>query len=123
MDAWLISFWGEETNSFANSATANNGGGYSQPSGGMLVELENGEHITVTVDDMSCGEFGSRIFWSMECSDGREFGGCFGTMSDACIDEEWTDDSLASVSGIYGLNAWAMLADALDAVHFAASMN
>lgn len=123
MNAWLISFWGEETNSFANSATANNGGGYSQPSGGMLVELENGEHITVTVDDMSCGEFGSRIFWSMECSDGREFGGCFGTMSDACIDEEWTDDSLASVSGIYGINAQAMLADALDAVHFAASMN
>ena len=54
MDARMISFWGCETNPCANPDTANNGGGYSQPSGGILVALENGEYLTVTVDDMSC---------------------------------------------------------------------
>lgn len=58
MDARMISFWGCETNPCANPDTANNGGGYSQPSGGILVALENGEYLTVTVDDMSCGDFG-----------------------------------------------------------------
>lgn len=42
MDARMISFWGYETNPCANPDTANNGGGYSQPSGGILVALENG---------------------------------------------------------------------------------
>lgn len=51
MDARTISFWGCETNPYANPDTANNGGGYSQPSGGILVALENGEFLTVTVDD------------------------------------------------------------------------
>ena len=40
MDARMISFWGCETNPCANPDTANNGGGYSQPSGGILVALE-----------------------------------------------------------------------------------
>lgn len=123
MNAYMISFWGEETNPTANPNTANNGGGYSQPEGGILVELENGEHIVVTVCDSSCGDFGSRIDWSIEMPDGRQFGGCYGTMSDASIDEEWSDDSLDSVSRIYGVDAWAMVADALDAAHFAVAMN
>lgn len=55
MDARMISFWGCETNPYANSDTANNGGGYSQPSGGILVSLENGEYLTVTVDDTPSG--------------------------------------------------------------------
>lgn len=43
MDARMISFWGCETNPCANPDTANNGGGYSQPSGGIFVALENGD--------------------------------------------------------------------------------
>lgn len=73
MDARMISFWGYETNPCANPDTANNGGGYSQPSGGILVALENGDYLTVTVDDMSCGDFGSRIGWDIYSSDGRRW--------------------------------------------------
>ena len=44
-----------ETNGFADPATANNGGGYSQPK--IVVRWENW-HIEIT--DLSCGDFGSR---------------------------------------------------------------
>lgn len=120
MDARMISFWGCETNPYANPDTENNGGGYSQPSGGILVALENGEYLTVTVDDMSCGDFGSRIGWDIDSSDGRRWGGCYGTMDDAMVDNEWTEESLDSVSGVYGIDARAMLSDAVLAVHIAA---
>lgn len=39
MNAHMISFWGCETNPYANPDTANNGGGYSQPSGGESLLL------------------------------------------------------------------------------------
>ena len=120
MNAFMESFWGYESNPHYNPETANNGGGYSQPCGGMLVSLENGEYITVTVEDLSCGDFGTRIYWNMTCTDGRSYGGCFGSMDDAAIDDDWSEDSLGSVSGVYGINARAMLRDAVDAVHFAA---
>lgn len=120
MDARMISFWGCETNPYANPDTANNGGGYSQPSGGILVALENGEYLTVTVDDMSCGDFGSRIGWTIGSTDGRSWVGCSGTMDDAMVDNDWTDESLDSVSGVYGIDARAMLHDAVLAVHIAA---
>ena len=102
MDARMISFWGCETNPCVNPDTANNGGGYSQPSGGIFVALENGDYLTVTVDD------------------GRRWGGCYGTMDDAMVDNEWTEESLDSVSGVYGIDARAMLLDAIHAVHIAA---
>lgn len=120
MNAFMVSFWGCEGNPYANPDTANNGGGYSQPYGGILVSLENGEFLTVTIDDMSCGDFGSRIGWAIESTDGRSWGGCYGTMDDAMVDNEWSEDSLDSVSGVYGINARAMLHDAVLAVHAAA---
>lgn len=120
MDARMISFWGCESNPNANPEMANNGGGYSQPSGGMLVALENGEYLTVTVDDMSCGDFGSRVFWDVTSTDGRRWGGCYGTMDDAAIDWEWSENSLDSISGVYGIDARAMIYDAVRAVHIAA---
>lgn len=120
MDARMISFWGCETNPYANPDTANNGGGYSQPSGGILIALESGEYLTVTVDDMSCGDFGSRVFWDVTSTDGRNWGGCYGSMDDAAIDWEWSESSLDSISGVYGIDARAMLHDAVLAVHIAA---
>lgn len=120
MYAEMVSFWGEETNPYANPAMANNGGGYAQPSGGILVALENGEYITVTVDDMSCGDFGDRIFWEMKSTDGRIWGGCYGNMNDAAIDCELSEESLDSISGVYGIDAYAMLDDAVSAAHIAA---
>lgn len=120
MNANMISFWGCEGNPNANPETANNGGGYSQPCGGILVGLENGEYITVSTEDLSCGDFGARISWTMESSDGRAWGGCFGTMADAMVDNDWSEDSLDSVSGVYGVDARAMLLDALAAASAAA---
>lgn len=120
MDARMVSFWGCESNPVADSNTANNGGGYFQPSGGMLVALENGDYLTVSVDDLSCGEFGSRIFWSVVSTDGRCWGGCYGTMDDAAIDWVSSEDLLDSISGVYGISARAMLADAIKAVCIAA---
>lgn len=120
MDAWMISFWGCETNPYANPDMANNGGGYSQPSGGIMVALENGDCLTVTVDDLSCGDFGTRVFWDVTSTDGRNWGGCYGSMDDAAIDWEWSENSLDSISGVYGIDARAMLSDAVLAVHIAA---
>ena len=120
MDARMVSFWGCASNPYANPEMANNGGGYSQPSGGMLVAIENGDYLTVTVDDMSCGDFGSRIGWDITSTDGRSWGGCYGNMNDAQIDNVWTEESLDSVSGVYGIDARAMLLDAIHAVHIAA---
>lgn len=123
MNAHMISFWGCETNPYANPDTANNGGGYSQPSGSILVALENGEYLTVTVDDMSCGDFGSRIGWTIDSSDSRRWGGCYGTMDDAMVDNKWSKASLDSISGVYGVNARAMLHDTLSAAALAVTMN
>ena len=120
MNAYMNSFWGCEGNPHVNPETGNNGGGYSQPYGGALVTLGNGEFLTVTVDDMSCGDFGSRIGWTIDSTDGRNWGGCYGTMDDAMVDNDWTEESLDSVSGVYGIDARAMLCDAVCAVHFAA---
>ena len=120
MDARMISFWGCECNPAADPNTANNGGGYSQPSGGILVSLENGDFLTVTVDDMSCGDFGTRVFWGVTSTDGRNWGGCYGSMDDAAIDWEWSESSLDSISGVYGIDAREMLHDAVLAVHIAA---
>ena len=120
MSANMIVFWGCEGNPNANPETANNGGGYLQPCGGILVALENGEYLTINVEDMSCGDFGSRIGWTMESTDGRSWYGCFGTMADAMVDNGWSEDSLDSISGVYGVNSRAMLRDALDAANIAA---
>lgn len=120
MDARMVSFWGCECNSAADSNTANNGGGYFQPFGGMLVALENGDYLTVSIDDMSCGDFGTCIFWDVVSTDGRSWGGCYGSMNDAAIDWEWSEDSLDSISGVYGIDGRAMLADAVQAVCIAA---
>ena len=85
-----------------------------------MVALENGDYLTVAVEDMSCGDFGSRIFWDVTSTDGRNWGGCYGSMDDAAIDWEWSENSLDSISGVYGNDARAMLHDAVLAVHIAA---
>ncbi len=55
----IVSAWGAQTNPHYDPDTANNGGGYWQFSGGIVVDL-NGQLVTVEVDDTSCGDFGSR---------------------------------------------------------------
>ena len=59
----IVSAWGAQTNPHYDPDTANNGGGYWQFSGGIVVDL-NGQLVTVEVDDTSCGDFGSRVYFS-----------------------------------------------------------
>lgn len=77
----ILSFWGWESNPFANPDLANNGGGYSQPEGGALVELANGELVVVDYFDHNCGDFGRDAHVTVELLDGRSWGFSFGSNS------------------------------------------
>lgn len=77
----ILSFWGWESNPFANPELANNGGGYSQPEGGALVELSNGSIAVVDYFDHNCGDFGRDAHVSVELLDGRSWGLSFGNNS------------------------------------------
>lgn len=106
MNIKILSFWGCETNPFANPETAGDGGGYFQPSGGCLLQLLNGEEIIAEVDDYSCGDFGTRKFW---CITAPQHGMCWrvniGTMDDACISSpEEVDAVLKSMHGVLGVS-------------------
>lgn len=70
----LISFWGSEGNSFANSDTCCNGGGYRQPYGGALWFVPGMGDVVVDFEDTSCGDFGSR--WNVQieiCATGHQW--------------------------------------------------
>lgn len=55
----ILNAWGGEANEFRNPNTANNGGGYSQPYGGLTVQIGD-EHLYIEVEDSGCGDFGKR---------------------------------------------------------------
>lgn len=100
----IITFWGWESNPFANPDFANNGGGYSQPEGGALVELPNGSMAVVDYFDHNCGDFGRDAHVSVELLDGHSWGFSFGSNSDNDFDEvapsfcRWTGCDLAEVA-------------------------
>lgn len=75
----ILSFWGWESNPFANSDLANNGGGYSQPEGGALVELSGSSIAAVNYFDHDCGDFGRDAHVTVELLDGRSWGFSFGS--------------------------------------------
>ena len=83
----ILSFWGWESNPFANPDFASNGGGYSQPEGGALVELSNGSIAVVDYFDHNCGDFGSDAHVNVELLDGSSWGFSFGSNSDNDFDE------------------------------------
>lgn len=62
---------------------ANNGGNYPQPT----IVVGNG-NVTVTIDDCSCGDFGSRIYVEVEAF-GLEYHAAYGSMLPE--DEEYSD--------------------------------
>lgn len=66
----LLNAWGKEGNEFRNPATANNGGGYSQPYGGLTVQVGK-EHLYIEVEDSSCGDFGDRWHISIRAIERR----------------------------------------------------
>lgn len=110
---------GEFSSGYNPDLPCNNNGNYPQPSGGVVIDA-NGRDIVIFVDDMSCGDFGSRIFVSIDY--GRHLWRVnIGTMDDATIDDDdYIDDTLRSIGGCLGINAGDMLDEAICAVHFAA---
>ena len=101
----IVSFWGENVNPAYHPDRTANGGGYFQPCGGALVDLEDGRLIDVTYRDESCGDFGDRLFMDVQT-------GYFGwriwwdTMDSQSIDE-MADDFIAVANACW-------LADGID---------
>jgi len=115
----IVSAWGVPTNPAYNPDTANNGGGYWQFSGGIVADLD-GQTVTVEVDDTSCGDFGSRVYYDV-AADGYRWWVSDGSMDDASIDApEDVDAVLASISGVLGVDAEALISAARDAASICA---
>lgn len=116
----IVSAWGAQTNPHCNLDTANNGGGYWQFSGGVVADLNNGQLVTVEVDDTSCGDFGSRVYFSVT-ADGFCWRFSDGTMDDASVDtSEDVLGVLRSISCVLGVDAEALISAALNAANICA---
>jgi hypothetical protein len=115
----IVSAWGAQTNLHYNPDTANNGGGYWQYAGGIVADI-GGQLVTVEVDDMSCGDFGSRVYFSVT-ADGFCWNFSDGTMDGASVDtSEDVLGVLRSISGVLGVDAEALISAALDAANICA---
>lgn len=115
----IVSVWGMPTNPKYNPDTANNGGGYWQFSGGIVVDL-NGQLVTVDIDDTSCGEFGSRYYAGI-FADGFGWQLVDGSMDDSSIDADGEiEDILDSASIILGVDAWTLVCEARAAASLCA---
>lgn len=115
----IVSVWGMPTNPKYNPDTANNGGGYWQFSGGIVVDL-NGQLVTVDIDDTSCGEFGSRYYAGI-FADGFGWQLVDGSMDDSSIDaDREIEDILDSASIILGVDAWTLVCEARAAASLCA---
>ncbi len=95
-----------------NPATANNGGGYFQPSGTVTVQTARGI-ATIDVDDTSCGDFGSRITILVRAA-GCVITLCIGSMeSDP---DDVIDGCLEAIAEMTGEDPTALVDMAIDAV-------
>ena len=113
----LLSCWGNNTNTFYDPERSYNGGGYWQPSGGVLFDV-GGRLVVVEYDKFNCGDFGCRRSYAVEC-DGLRW-----AWSESNMDGDRYDDFDAvynSISGVLGVDAEWFLDVARDAVQFAAS--
>ena len=115
-------FWGEETNPYADSETAGDGGGYYQPAGGVSLHLPTGEDVIVEYEDRSCGDFGTREFWKVTAPG---LGFCWrwneGTMEDASIDSDEEIEAVkTSIWGVLGLAPDEVTSEVRRAVYAAA---
>ena len=75
----------EQGNDKYNSRFANDGGRYDQP----IISVTFDDGVTVEIDDTSCGDFGSRIDYTMTISNGRKLCAHYGSMLPEC--ERYTD--------------------------------
>lgn len=105
-----------------NPSTCNNGGGYWQPYGTLVVKLDSGETLFIEYDDTSCGDFGERwstvihhndteyIFCENDISsycnydnDADNDNNWHAMMNDLCVD---ANDIIKYVSSIIHERAW-----------------
>lgn len=114
----MISCWGYAPEYDADRC--NNGGSYYQPTGGALFSVD-GQPVAVEIDDSSCGDFGSRMFVSIE-ADVYKWCWTTGTMDDAGIATRVEEDNiLSSISGVLGLDALSdLVRPAIAAMDWAA---
>ncbi len=115
----MISCWGYAPEYDVDRC--NNGGSYYQPTGGAIFSV-GGQLVTVEIDDTSCGDFGSRVYVSIEDGD-HNWCWTTGTMDDASIASRAEEDAiLASVSGVLGVNALSdLVRPAIAAMDWAAN--
>lgn len=119
MKKTMIACWGEAPDYDADRC--NNGGSYYQPTGGALFAVD-GQPVTVEIADSSCGDFGSRVYVSID-TDTHNWSWTTGTMDDASIATRTEEDAiLASISGVLGLDAWSdLVRPAIAAMDWAAN--
>ena len=116
----VISVYGVNANPFYSPSKSNNGGGYWQPCGVALISLDDGELVTVDVDNTSCGDFGYRYSFAVE-ADGFLWG-----WNDSNMDGEYSDSPdkidaiIDSIGGVLGCDPCAILDLAVDAISIAA---
>ncbi len=115
----VISFWGDAPE--YDVAYSSNGGSYYQPHGGALLHVGE-KNVVVEIDDTSCGDFGSRVFVTIEC-DTHKWAFAFGTMDDASINsDEELEEIWLSAGAILGIrNLWDVINIVRDAIDIAAA--
>lgn len=114
----MISCWGYAPEYEADRC--NNGGSYYQPTGGALFSV-GGQFVAVEIDDSSCGDFGSRLYISIDTGT-HNWSWTTGTIDDASIATRADEDAiLSSISGVLGLDALAdLVRPAIAAMDWAA---
>lgn len=104
----IVSAWGYPSNPFYNPEKANNGGGYWQTDGGVVLD-HNGELIVVELHNDDCGDFGSRWGFTVSASGYCWHVNC-GNADDASIDApEDVEAVCASINGVLGLDIMELI--------------
>lgn len=124
----IVSFWGDETNPFANPDLCNNGGGYYQPCGGAVYNVNGVGDIVVEYSDTSCGDFGARWDAVIKAPTGRAW--CVSidhvsVMTDMDMEEEEYQNrrAIRQASRALGFDAWELIDCTREAVDLAAYGN
>lgn len=109
----IKSVWGRNSNTHHSPETAGNGGGYWQPCGGVVAQLPDGRTVLIECEDRSCGDYGTRIYGSIEVD-----GFCRSVATGSMIEPEndMEDAEWRSMSGVLGLDAENMFQAAVSAV-------
>ena len=119
----IVSVAAENVNASYNERTCVDGGGYWQPCGTVLMELEDGALVSVECDNTSCGDFGYRKYYEIT-ADGFKWRWHESNMDDAADTSlEEINEILDSIESILNVDAVGLLDVAIDAIHTVAHHN